>query len=115
MSGGPLSGVKVLELAGIGPAPFAGMALADLGAEVVRVDRPGGSGFFPGAEQLDLLNRGKKSILLDLKQPQAVEAVLAMAAEADVLIEGYRPGSPSDWGWAPTSATRAIPGWCTAG
>ncbi|MFI6455738.1 CaiB/BaiF CoA transferase family protein [Streptosporangium amethystogenes] len=101
MSGGPLSGVKVLELAGIGPAPFAGMALADLGAEVVRVDRPGGSGFFPGAEHLDLLNRGKKSVLLDLKRPEAVEAVLAMVAEADVLIEGYRPGVAERLGLGP--------------
>ncbi|WP_405150638.1 CoA transferase [Sphaerisporangium sp. NBC_01403] len=101
MSGGPLSGVKVLELAGIGPAPFAGMTLADLGAEVVRVDRPGGSGFFPGAEHLDLLNRGKRSILLDLKKPEAVETVLAMTAEADVLIEGYRPGVAERLGLGP--------------
>lgn len=101
MNSGPLSGVRVLELAGIGPAPFAGMTLADLGAEVVRVDRPGGSGFFPGAEHLDLLNRGKKSILLDLKRPQAVATVLDMAAEADVLIEGYRPGVAERLGLGP--------------
>ncbi|GLX02862.1 CaiB/BaiF CoA-transferase family protein [Microtetraspora sp. NBRC 16547] len=101
MNGGPLSGIRVLELAGIGPAPFAGMTLADLGAEVVRVDRPGGSGFFPGAEHLDLLNRGKKSVLLDLKQPQAVATVLDLAAQADVLIEGYRPGVAERLGLGP--------------
>ncbi|MGC9670700.1 CaiB/BaiF CoA transferase family protein [Planosporangium sp. 12N6] len=101
MSSGPLSGVKVLELAGIGPGPFAGMMLADLGAEVVRVDRPGGSGFFPGAEHLDVLNRGKKSILVDLKQPAAVETVLAMVTQADVLIEGYRPGVAERLGLGP--------------
>jgi alpha-methylacyl-CoA racemase len=103
MSSGPLSGIKVLELAGIGPGPFAGMMLADLGAEVVRVDRPGGSGFFPGAEHLDLLNRGKRSVLLDLKRPEAVETVLAMVAEADVLIEGYRPGVAERLGLGPES------------
>jgi alpha-methylacyl-CoA racemase len=101
MSGGPLSGVRVLELAGIGPGAFAGMTLADLGAEVVRVDRPGGSGFFTGVEHLDLLNRGKRSVLLDLKRPEAVAAVLAMVAEADVLIEGYRPGVAERLGLGP--------------
>src|SRR5690606_9293447 len=92
MSSGPLSGVKVLELGGIGPGPFAGMTLADLGAQVVRVDRPGGGVFLAGQEHLDLLNRGKKSVVLDLKKPEAVETVLAMVSQADVLIEGYRPG-----------------------
>ncbi|MEV0627830.1 CaiB/BaiF CoA transferase family protein [Nonomuraea wenchangensis] len=98
---GPLSGVKVLELGGIGPGPFAGMMLADLGADVVRVDRPGGGAFFPGLEHLDLLNRGKRSVVLDLKRPEAVAAVLSMAAAADVLIEGYRPGVAERLGLGP--------------
>ncbi|MFG1613268.1 CaiB/BaiF CoA transferase family protein [Nonomuraea wenchangensis] len=98
---GPLSGVRVLELGGIGPGPFAGMMLADLGADVVRVDRPGGGAFFPGLEHLDLLNRGKRSVVLDLKRPEAVAAVLSMAAVADVLIEGYRPGVAERLGLGP--------------
>ncbi|GGS27184.1 CoA transferase [Streptomyces humidus] len=101
MAGGPLSGCRVLELAGLGPGPFAAMTLADLGAEVVRIDRPGGSGLFPGFEHLDVLNRGKKSVLLDLKQDDAVRAVLDMAARADVLIEGYRPGVAERLGLGP--------------
>ncbi|MBE4741744.1 MULTISPECIES: CaiB/BaiF CoA transferase family protein [Streptomyces] len=101
MADGPLSGCRVLELAGIGPGPFAGMTLADLGAEVVRVDRPGGSGLFPGFEHVDVLNRGKKSVLLDLKRPDAVRAVLDMAARADILIEGYRPGVAERLGLGP--------------
>lgn len=101
MADGPLSGCRVLELAGIGPGPFAGMTLADLGAEVVRVDRPGGSGLFPGFEHVDVLNRGKKSVLLDLKRSDAVRAVLDMAARADILIEGYRPGVAERLGLGP--------------
>jgi alpha-methylacyl-CoA racemase len=98
---GPLAGCRVLELAGLGPAPFAGMMLADLGAEVVRVDRPGGSGLAAVVERFDLLNRGKKSILLDLKQPGAVRTALALAERADVLIEGYRPGVAERLGMGP--------------
>ncbi|NJC71171.1 CoA transferase [Planosporangium thailandense] len=109
MNSGPLSGVRVLELAGIGPGPFAGMMLADLGAEVVRVDRPGGSGFFTGVEHLDVLNRGKRSVLLDLKYPAAVEAVLTMVARADVLIEGYRPGVAERLGLGPEACQARNP------
>jgi alpha-methylacyl-CoA racemase len=105
---GPLSGCRVIELAGLGPAPFAGMMLADLGAEVVRVDRPG-SGMFAGLEPLDLLNRGKKSVLLDLKQPEAVRAVLAMAERADVFIEGYRPGVAERLGVGPADCLARNP------
>jgi alpha-methylacyl-CoA racemase len=98
---GPLAGCRVVELAGIGPGPFAGMILADLGAEVVRVDRPGGDGLFPGAERLDLLNRGKKSVLLDLKRPADVQTALDLVGRADVLIEGYRPGVTERLGVGP--------------
>ncbi len=95
---GPLAGCRVVELAGIGPGPFAGMLLADLGAEVVRVDRPGGSEILPGA---GLLGRGKKSVLLDLKNPADVETALALVARADVLIEGNRPGVAERLGIGP--------------
>jgi alpha-methylacyl-CoA racemase len=105
---GPLSGCRVVELAGIGPAPFAGMMLADLGAEVVRVDRPG-VGMFAALERFDLLNRGKKSVLLDLKQPWAVRAVLAMAERADVFIEGYRPGVAERLGVGPADCLARNP------
>lgn len=89
---GPLAGLRVVELAGIGPAPYAGMLLADLGATVMRIDRPTNNDVFPGSPRDDILNRGKRSIVLDLKKPAAVSAALKIAATADVLIEGLRPG-----------------------
>ena len=95
---GPLSGVTVIELAGIGPGPFAAMLLADLGADVIRVDRPAAPGPAPAA---DVLGRGKRSIVLDLKRPEAVEALLALTATADVLIEGNRPGVTERLGVGP--------------
>lgn len=101
MTAGPLAGTRVIELAGLGPAPFAAMLLAELGAEVIRIDRPGGSGILTGHEAVDLLNRGKKSVLLDLKRPEAVEAALVIIAGADVLIEGYRPGVAEKLGLGP--------------
>jgi alpha-methylacyl-CoA racemase len=101
MNRGPLSGMTVIELAGLGPAPYAGMLLAELGAEVIRIDRPGGSGILVGHEAVDILNRGKKSVLLDLKQPHAVNALLQLVATADVLIEGYRPGVTERLGIGP--------------
>ncbi|MEU3048784.1 CaiB/BaiF CoA-transferase family protein [Streptomyces sp. NPDC006984] len=88
---GPLAGVRVVELAGIGPGPFAAMHLADLGADVVRVDRPGGPGL--GIDPAhDLTNRNKRSVLVDLKSADGPARVLDLAAAADILIEGYRPG-----------------------
>jgi alpha-methylacyl-CoA racemase len=93
---GPLSDVRVVELAGIGPGPFAGMFLADLGAEVVRVDRPG-----TVPEPADFLNRGKQSVVLDLKDPAGVAAVLELVENADVLIEGFRPGVTERLGVGP--------------
>jgi alpha-methylacyl-CoA racemase len=97
---GPLTGTTVVELAGIGPGPFAAMLLADLGADVVRVERPAG-GDVPAANPADVLNRGKRSVVLDLKDPAAVEAVLALCADADVLIEGNRPGVTERLGLGP--------------
>ncbi|MGW1838825.1 CaiB/BaiF CoA transferase family protein [Streptomyces sp. NPDC002067] len=97
---GPLSGVRVVELAGIGPGPFAAMTLADLGADVVRVDRPGGValGIDPAC---DLTNRNKRSVVADLKTPRGVERVLELAEGADILIEGYRPGVAERLGIGP--------------
>ncbi|MFI7314890.1 CaiB/BaiF CoA transferase family protein [Streptomyces hygroscopicus] len=89
---GPLTGVRVVELAGIGPGPFAAMVLADLGADVVRVDRPGSPGGLRIDPDHDLANRNKRSVLLDLKSEAGVAAVLDLVERADILIEGYRPG-----------------------
>ena len=101
MSAGPLAGVKVVEVGGIGPGPFAGMILADLGAEVVRIDRPGGSLPLPMPTAEDLANRGKTMISLDLKRPAAIEALLAVVARSDLLIEGFRPGVAERLGFGP--------------
>ncbi|MDF3302729.1 CaiB/BaiF CoA transferase family protein [Streptomyces tropicalis] len=97
---GPLTGVRVVELAGIGPGPFAAMLLADLGADVVRVDRPGGPGL--GIDPAhDVTNRNKRSVLVDLKDPDGPGRVLDLAARADVLVEGYRPGVAERLGVGP--------------
>ncbi|MEU9652294.1 CaiB/BaiF CoA-transferase family protein [Streptomyces sp. NPDC048110] len=97
---GPLTGVRVVELAGIGPGPFAAMLLADLGADVVRVDRPGGPGL--GIDPAhDVTNRNKRSVVVDLKAPDGSARVLDLAERADVLIEGYRPGVAERLGVGP--------------
>jgi alpha-methylacyl-CoA racemase len=95
---GPLEGVRVVELAGIGPAPFAGMMLADMGADVVRVERAATT--FGGGVH-DFLGRGRRSVALDLKNPVGVEAALALVASADALIEGFRPGVMERLGLGP--------------
>ena len=97
---GPLAGVRVVELAGIGPGPFAGMLLADLGADVVRVDRPGGSGLAFNPEY-DVTNRNKRSVIVDLKAEDGPARVLDLAERADILIEGYRPGVAERLGVGP--------------
>ncbi|MEU2546122.1 CaiB/BaiF CoA-transferase family protein [Streptomyces roseolus] len=97
---GPLAGVRVVELAGIGPGPFAAMLLADLGADVVRVDRPGGAGLGVDPAR-DLTNRNKRSVLVDLKAPDGPATVLDLVERADVLIEGYRPGVAERLGVGP--------------
>ncbi|MEV5882248.1 CaiB/BaiF CoA-transferase family protein [Streptomyces sp. NPDC052020] len=98
--GGPLTGVRVVELAGIGPGPFAAMLLADLGADVVRVDRPGGPGLGIDPAR-DVTNRNKRSVVIDLKSPDGPGRVLDLAARADLLIEGYRPGVAERLGVGP--------------
>jgi alpha-methylacyl-CoA racemase len=95
---GPLGGVRIVELAGIGPAPFAAMVLADLGADIVRVDRAGGGS---GFARMDVMNRGRRSVAVDLKHPGGVEVVLRLAAESDALIEGFRPGVAERLGVGP--------------
>ncbi|MFF8097377.1 CaiB/BaiF CoA transferase family protein [Streptomyces sp. NPDC016675] len=97
---GPLGGVRVVELAGIGPGPFAAMLLADLGADVVRVDRPGGAGLGIDPAR-DVTNRNKRSVIVDLKAPDGPARVLDLAERADVLIEGYRPGVAERLGVGP--------------
>jgi alpha-methylacyl-CoA racemase len=99
----------VIELGGIGPAPFAAMMLADLGADVVRIDRPTGSELFPGDARVDILNRGKRSAILDLKRPEAVTTALDLVAAADVLIEGFRPGVTERLGLGPEACWERNP------
>jgi alpha-methylacyl-CoA racemase len=96
---GPLRGVRVVELAGIGPGPHACTILADLGADVIRVDRPSGQAFATG--RYDVLTRGRPSVALDLKHPDAVTTVLRLVATADVLVEGLRPGVTERLGLGP--------------
>ncbi|MFI5486242.1 CaiB/BaiF CoA transferase family protein [Micromonospora echinaurantiaca] len=107
---GPLAGVRVVELAGIGPGPFAAMMLADLGADVVRVDRV--SDVDPaafGTPHPDLLNRGRRSVAVDLKSAGGREVVLALVAGADALIEGFRPGVTERLGVGPAHCLAANP------
>ncbi len=98
---GPLSGVKVLELAGIGPCPFAGMILTDLGAEVIKVDRADLAGRPMGPTSMGILDRGRRAVGIDLKNAEGVETLLRMVEQADVLIEGYRPGVTERLGVGP--------------
>ncbi len=95
---GPLTGIRVLEIASIGPGPFCAMMLSDMGAEVIRIDRRDLAG--TGDPKL-VLNRGRKSLAFDLKNPQALAAVLKMVAQCDLLIEGFRPGVMERLGLGP--------------
>jgi alpha-methylacyl-CoA racemase len=107
---GPLSGVKVLELASVGPGPFCGMMLADMGADVLRIDRiaPADIGL-PLDPKFDIMARGRRSIALDLKTAQAVEIVMAVVEKADVLIEGFRPGVTERLGLGPDACLARNP------
>jgi alpha-methylacyl-CoA racemase len=102
--GGPLAGIRVVELAGIGPCPFCAMLLADLGAEVIRVDRPG-----PPSSLADLTSRGKRRVIVDLKHPQGAGVVLRLAAQAHVLVEGFRPGVAERLGVGPADCQARNP------
>jgi alpha-methylacyl-CoA racemase len=96
---GPLHGVKVVELQGIGPGPFCGMMLADMGAEILRIDRSTAVG--RPANPADVLARGRNSIAVDLKNPEGVETTLRLIDDADILIEGFRPGVTERLGLGP--------------
>ena len=99
---GPLEGVRIIELAGLGPAPFAGMMLADAGADVVRIDRSDRATYPPREEpHVDLMNRGRRSVAVDLKHPDGVALVLRLVEQADGLMEGFRPGVAERLGLGP--------------
>ena len=107
---GPLSGVTVIEIAGIGPGPFAGMMLSDMGANVIRVDRadrvkPSGQAQVPK----DVLARGRRSVAVDLKKPEGIETVLNLVEKADALIEGFRPGVMERLGLGPDVCLKRRP------
>src|SRR3954470_528709 len=105
MRQGPLTGLKIVEFAGIGPGPFCGMLLSDLGADVVRIDRKG-----PGrGSPADVTGRGRRAVALDLKSPDAIEACLKLVEQADVLFEGFRPGVMERLGLGPDVALKRNP------
>ena len=114
---GPLDGIRVIEMAGMGPGPFAAMLLADLGADVIRVDRWSDSGDLPDTERRVrgtdptryVLHRGRRSLGVDLKAPGATELLLDMAAQADALIEGFRPGVMERLGLGPDACLARNP------
>lgn len=102
---GPLAGIRVIELGGIGPGPFCGMLLADLGAEVVRIHRPTDVGTEPNP----VLDRGRRSLVVDLKHPAGVEIVRSLIDDADVVIEGFRPGVAERLGFDPARLRKSNP------
>ena len=107
---GPLAGIKVLEFEAIGPGPFAGMLLADMGADVLLVDRPAGSDLGLKRERwMDVMLRGRRSVMLDLKAQGAAAAALELVARADALIEGFRPGVMERLGLGPEACLMANP------
>lgn len=98
---GPLTGVRVVEMAGIGPGPFCAMLLADMGAEVIRVDRLNATQSAPAEVATHVMDRGRRSIAIDLKQSEGVDVVLGLLERADVLVEGFRPGVMERLGLGP--------------
>lgn len=102
---GPLAGLKVIEMVGIGPCPFAAMMLADMGADVIRIDRkpdPKAPNPYPMlGTKFDVMARGRRSLALDLKDPRARQLLLDLIAKADVLVEGFRPGVMERLGLGP--------------
>jgi len=105
---GPLQGVKIIEIAGIGPGPFCAMMLSDMGAEIVRVERKGLTAD-PKAVKYQILNRGRKSLGIDLKKPEGVAAVLRLVGQADGLFEGFRPGVMERLGLGPEDCLKINP------
>jgi alpha-methylacyl-CoA racemase len=100
---GPLSGLRIIEMAGLGPAPFAGMLFSDLGADVIRIDRKASaaSGGFDRVKEANFVDRGRRTLALDLKKPEAIETALELIANSDALIEGFRPGVMERLGLGP--------------
>jgi alpha-methylacyl-CoA racemase len=109
---GPLAGVRIIEFAGLGPVPFAGMMLADAGVDIIRIDRADRAAYPPSDEpDSDLLNRGRRSVAVNLKHPGGAELVLRLAGQADGLMEGFRPGVAERLGFGPApclSLNRAL-------
>jgi alpha-methylacyl-CoA racemase len=103
---GPLKGIKVIEMAGIGPGPFCAMMLSDMGAEVIRVDRLAHKG---SGHKANVLNRGRRSIAVDLKNPEGVATVQRLIDGADVVIEGFRPGVMERLGLGPDACLKRNP------
>lgn len=107
---GPLAGMQVVEVVGLGPGPFCGMLLSDMGAEVIAVDRPSAAEAADTSKPAtNAMNRGKRSIAVDLKTPEGVEVVLALAERADVLFEPYRPGVAERLGIGPDTCLERNP------
>ncbi|HUH84839.1 MAG TPA: CaiB/BaiF CoA-transferase family protein [Stellaceae bacterium] len=107
---GPLQGLKIVEMAGIGPGPMCAMLLADLGATVLRVDRQQASGLgLPSAARFSIMNRSRHAIAVDLKQRQGIDLVLRLVGEADALIEGFRPGVMERLGLGPEACLKRNP------
>jgi alpha-methylacyl-CoA racemase len=107
---GVLSGYRVIELAGIGPGPMCAMLLSDMGADVLRIDRAADAGLGIAMDpKYSLLNRGRRSVALDLKKPEAIEAVLKLVEKADALIEGFRPGVTERLGLGPDDCLKRNP------
>src|SRR3954449_11215114 len=99
---GPLSGIKIIEIAGIGPGPFCGFMLADMGADIIKIDRAGAvRGGSPDSPPLDVLQRGRRSVGIDLKNPDGVELLLRLVEQADGMFEPFRPGVAERLGFGP--------------
>jgi len=105
---GPLEGVRILEMSGIGPGPFAGMMLADMGADIISIERPGSLMRFPDPK-FDVMQRGRRSVTLDIKKPAGAAAALDLVEVADALIEGFRPGVMESLGLAPETCLERNP------
>ena len=110
MRSGPLSKIRIVEFAGIGPTPFAAMMLADMGADIIRIDRPDGPTVSAGSPTLDVLNRSRRSIALDLKERTSIKVAMKLCAAADVILEGFRPGVMERLGFGPDVLREANPG-----
>ena len=105
-SSGPLAGVRVIEVAGLGAGPYTAMMLADFGADVIRVDRPGRGAALP---EKYALSRGRRSVIIDMKQPDGLAAFMMLVERADVLLEGFRPGVAERLGFGPDACLARNP------